>query len=349
MRLSICNRKARLLSLVLVWFSGACWYTVPPPEPTPPVTPPPPPSPMNADEAVRHGLDYCRNHSLACQRKNAVLLGERTWKVDFDVPFESGPGQLHLEYDAFTRALLRASEYVPPPPPPPQAPPMMTAAEAREHAFEYCREHGYACQPVSEELGNDRIWRLVYDAERGPLRGHLELEYDALTRALVRVTEPRPPPPPPPPPPRKMSGEEAVARAESYCQSRGFVCRLLDQDFFEERIWRMNFEAQRGVLRGPLHIEFDALSGNMVNVREPSPPPPTAPTPMDYDEAVRHGLTYCRSRELHCELHNADLARGVWRIDFEIERHEHEHGHLHLEFDALSRALLDVHESLHER
>jgi hypothetical protein len=75
--------------------------------------PPPPRSRMGYDEAVNLGFRQCQSRGYQCQLKEAHLTGNDVWKVKF-AAFASGgaKGHLHLDYNAYTRELLKVNEKV---------------------------------------------------------------------------------------------------------------------------------------------------------------------------------------------------------------------------------------------
>ena len=153
-----------------------------------------------------------------------------------------------------------------------QGPRRMSADEAVREGEGYCRGHGYGCRMLDVDLtGDGRFWRVNYDAEGRGTRGRLHLEFDAYTRQLLRADEPRPvvivAPPPPSNRPHPLNAEEARRKGDDFCRSRGYACRLIDQDYFGGHVWKMNYDVVGGG-RGRVHIEFDALDHRMVNVRE---------------------------------------------------------------------------------
>jgi len=248
-----------------------------------------------------------------------------------------------------TACVARVVTPVPrPPPPPPPAPRLLTADEAVAKGDAYCRSHGFACRLVDVNL-HGNTWMVNYDATNPAARGRLHLEYDGSSHALVRADEPRPIPPPPPPPPppavRPMNSEEALRLGNEYCRARGYGCRLLDEDL-RGNVWQLNFDAASPLARGRLHLEFDAVTRELLRAHEPELlPPPHPRKPMNSDEATRRGYEFCRSRRYDCRLRDADLAGGrVWKLNFDVLGEPH--GHVHLEFDAHSHAMIEVNENV---
>ncbi|QRN98915.1 hypothetical protein JRI60_07755 [Archangium violaceum] len=82
------------------------------PRPAPSPAPPPPPRAMSYDEAVSLGLGQCRSRGYRCELKEAHLKGHDVWKVKFQAFAPGARGHLHLDYDAYSRALLKVDEKV---------------------------------------------------------------------------------------------------------------------------------------------------------------------------------------------------------------------------------------------
>ncbi|WP_224244428.1 hypothetical protein [Hyalangium gracile] len=75
--------------------------------------PPPPPSrPMNYNEAVNLGFQFCRSRGYECHVKEAHMTGNDVWKVKFRAFAPGAKGHVHLDYDAYSRALLKVDEKV---------------------------------------------------------------------------------------------------------------------------------------------------------------------------------------------------------------------------------------------
>lgn len=74
--------------------------------------PPPPARPMNYNEAVSLGFGFCRSHGYECQLQDAHMTGNNVWKVQFTAFAPGAKGHVHLDYDAFSRSLLRVDEKV---------------------------------------------------------------------------------------------------------------------------------------------------------------------------------------------------------------------------------------------
>jgi hypothetical protein len=67
---------------------------------------------MSYDEALALGSRYAESRSLAYRIKDADLERKRIWKLKFEVWRRHARGHLRLEYDAYSRALLRAEEKI---------------------------------------------------------------------------------------------------------------------------------------------------------------------------------------------------------------------------------------------
>lgn len=102
----------RILMLVgVLLLSQAC--VVVPARRAPGSPPPPPPSrAMNYDEAVGLGFQFCRSRGYDCQLKEAHMTGNDVWKVKFRAFAPGAKGHVHLDYQAYSRALLRVDEKV---------------------------------------------------------------------------------------------------------------------------------------------------------------------------------------------------------------------------------------------
>src|SRR5690242_18611358 len=77
--------------------------------PPPPGRPPPVARPMTSQEAVRAGQDFCRARGYACARPGVEQLGAY-WRVRFDARSAQRQGDLYLDFEATSRALVRADE-----------------------------------------------------------------------------------------------------------------------------------------------------------------------------------------------------------------------------------------------
>jgi hypothetical protein len=67
---------------------------------------------MSYDEAVSLGLGQCRSRGYQCELKEAHMTGNDVWKVKFRASASNARGHLHLDYDAYSRALLKIDEKV---------------------------------------------------------------------------------------------------------------------------------------------------------------------------------------------------------------------------------------------
>jgi hypothetical protein len=67
---------------------------------------------MNYNEAVNLGFEFCRSHRYDCQLKEAHMTGNDVWKVKFRAFAPGAKGHVHLDYDAYSRALLKVNEKV---------------------------------------------------------------------------------------------------------------------------------------------------------------------------------------------------------------------------------------------
>lgn len=76
---------------------------------------PPPARPMSYQEAVDRGFDECRSRRLQCRLQNANLShNDSVWKVRMRAVGNQRKGHLFLEYDAYSRNLLRADAKIRP-------------------------------------------------------------------------------------------------------------------------------------------------------------------------------------------------------------------------------------------
>lgn len=67
---------------------------------------------MSYNEAVGRGMDFCRSRGYECHLKEAHMKGNDVWKVKFRAFAPGAKGHVHLEYQAYSRALLRVDEKV---------------------------------------------------------------------------------------------------------------------------------------------------------------------------------------------------------------------------------------------
>jgi hypothetical protein len=236
------------------------------------------------------------------------------------------------------------------PAPAPARPPLMSRRDAIASAFRLCRDRGYSCALASTELAGE-MWLVELRAQRGPVSGPLQVGFDAVTRQLVALDEPRAAPPPPPPPPapapRLLTAGEAAAIASQACAQRGYACRLLASSLALP-LWRVELDARRADRAGPMLVEVDARTYGVVRVDEPAPPSPPA-QPMSYEEASRRGLEYCQRHGFACRVQDAELVqrRTVWRV--KLAALPPRHGNVRMELDAMTRAVLDVREHIERR
>ncbi|WP_233583045.1 hypothetical protein [Corallococcus sp. CA053C] len=80
------------------------------PSPRPP--PPSRPVAMSYDEAVHRGFDQCRSRGYQCELQEAHLTGNNVWKVKMRAFAQGAKGHLHLDYDAYSRNLIKVNEKV---------------------------------------------------------------------------------------------------------------------------------------------------------------------------------------------------------------------------------------------
>ncbi|NVJ21533.1 hypothetical protein HUW62_09925 [Myxococcus sp. AM011] len=95
----------------LLLASGCVVHSRSPPRPAP-SRPPPRPSAMSYKEAVDRGFGECRARRFDCRLKEAHRTGNDVWKVKFFASAPGAQGHLHLDYDAFSRNLLKVDEKV---------------------------------------------------------------------------------------------------------------------------------------------------------------------------------------------------------------------------------------------
>ena len=68
---------------------------------------------MGYDEAVSLGSNFCRSRGYDCHLKEAhAAEGGDKWKVKFAAYTPGAKGHLHLEYNAYSRSLLKVDEKV---------------------------------------------------------------------------------------------------------------------------------------------------------------------------------------------------------------------------------------------
>jgi acetolactate synthase regulatory subunit len=315
----------------------------PPPmaAPAPAVVPAPAPivRPMTKAEAVAEGDAYCGARGWECRHAGVERLGP-VWRVRLDV--RDRAGRLDLQYDAASRALVRADEpppvvVAPPPAPAPApivvAPRPMAQDEAVNRAFGLCRERGFDCRLLAASREGD-VWVVELDARRGRAVGTFHVGLDALSRDVIALDEPREP--------HVLTADEAAREAYEVCRQRGWFCRVAGSSLFAN-VWRIDLDARRGDVAGPLHVELDAVTRAVQRVDEPRPPPPP-PRLISADEATEGARRVCRERGFHgCRPVGTALGGNVWRVDLEARR-ENAYGNLHVELDAVTRAVLRIDE-----
>ena len=104
--------RSSCLIAMLSLFTGCLVRVLPGhPVPGPVVVPAPGARAMSYDEAVYLGTQYCRNRGFTCDLKHAHMTGNGVWKINLKVEGNLR-GQVHLDYDAYSRALLKADEQV---------------------------------------------------------------------------------------------------------------------------------------------------------------------------------------------------------------------------------------------
>ncbi|WP_240358016.1 hypothetical protein [Myxococcus vastator] len=94
----------------LMLASGCVMHTRSPPRRPPP--PPPRPVAMTYKEAVNLGFNQCRSRGYECRLKDADRKGRDVWRVKFHAFARGARGHLHLDFDAYSRSLLRVDEKV---------------------------------------------------------------------------------------------------------------------------------------------------------------------------------------------------------------------------------------------
>jgi hypothetical protein len=67
---------------------------------------------MSYNEAVGLGSDFCRSRGYECHLKEAHKTGNDVWKVKFRAFASGAKGHVHLDYDAWSRSLLKVDEKV---------------------------------------------------------------------------------------------------------------------------------------------------------------------------------------------------------------------------------------------
>lgn len=84
-------------------------YPAPAPAPAPP---PPVVYRMSYDEAVHMATQYAAARGYSSYVKKAHLTGNDVWKVKLQVRRADARGKLHVDFDAFSREVIRAQENV---------------------------------------------------------------------------------------------------------------------------------------------------------------------------------------------------------------------------------------------
>jgi hypothetical protein len=67
---------------------------------------------MSYNDAVSLGLEHCRARGYQCELKEAHRTGNDVWKVKLRAFAPGAKGHVHLDYNAYTRALLKVDEKV---------------------------------------------------------------------------------------------------------------------------------------------------------------------------------------------------------------------------------------------
>jgi hypothetical protein len=80
--------------------------------PARPPRPPPRPVAMNYDEAVDRGFGECRARGYRCELQEAHRTGNNVWKVKLRAYAPGAKGHLNLDYDAYSRNLIKVNEKV---------------------------------------------------------------------------------------------------------------------------------------------------------------------------------------------------------------------------------------------
>ncbi len=99
-----------VLMMGVLLLSAGCIVATPR-RPVPPA-PPPRPVAMGYDEAVRLGFQQCRARGYECRLKEAHRTGKDVWKVKFEAFARGARGRLHLDFDAFSRRVLKVEDRV---------------------------------------------------------------------------------------------------------------------------------------------------------------------------------------------------------------------------------------------
>ncbi|MBX5480768.1 MAG: hypothetical protein IRZ16_02800 [Myxococcaceae bacterium] len=104
--------KHLAIAALLVTASSGCIVratrTAPPPRHTAPAA-----RPMTYNEAVNRARDYASSRGYRVVAiEDAHLTGNDVWKVRVEVERPGVRGKIHLDYNAWSRALIRADEKV---------------------------------------------------------------------------------------------------------------------------------------------------------------------------------------------------------------------------------------------
>jgi hypothetical protein len=77
-----------------------------------------------------------------------------------------------------------------PQPPPPSGPRAMSYDEAVSLGLSQCHSRGYRCELKEAHLTGKDVWKVKFHAwASGNARGHLHLDYNAWSRALLKVDD----------------------------------------------------------------------------------------------------------------------------------------------------------------
>ncbi|HSP78540.1 MAG TPA: hypothetical protein VLQ93_08435 [Myxococcaceae bacterium] len=97
---------------ILSLASGCVLHTRGPYRHIPSPHPAPQPRAMSYGEAVSLGQQHCRSRGYRCELKEAHRTGNEVWKVKFRAFTREARGHLHLDFDAYTRNLLKVNDKV---------------------------------------------------------------------------------------------------------------------------------------------------------------------------------------------------------------------------------------------
>jgi hypothetical protein len=101
-----------LLTLGLLGLAPGCVVHARGPSVPVPVVLAPASRAMSHDEAVSLGLGQCHSRGYQCELKEAHRTGKDVWKVKFHAWAPGARGHLHLDFDAYSRHLLKVDEKV---------------------------------------------------------------------------------------------------------------------------------------------------------------------------------------------------------------------------------------------